>query len=105
MSSSISGMTSTDANEVCRRLAWSNGEIRTSRCVPASADTSPYARWGYRQTAPNAKRVGTVTVDTDWDGTPDTLLPGTSNFYPGRGARFGGKIIAQDHASLHQVEN
>jgi hypothetical protein len=40
-SSSSTGMTSTAANEVCRRLAWSNGEIRTSRWVPASAEASP----------------------------------------------------------------
>ena len=31
------GMTSTEANEVCRRLFASKGEIRTSRCTPRSA--------------------------------------------------------------------
>ena len=31
----------TAANEACRRLAWFYGEIRTSRWVPVSADTSP----------------------------------------------------------------
>jgi hypothetical protein len=29
-SSGSSGQTNTDANDVCRRAAWSNGEIRTS---------------------------------------------------------------------------
>ena len=43
MRSSISGITKTDANEVCRRAAWSNGEMRTSRCTPVSPASSPYA--------------------------------------------------------------
>ena len=38
MSSGSSGHTYTDANDVCRRAAWSNGEMRTSRCTPASAE-------------------------------------------------------------------
>src|SRR5207253_1327897 len=36
-SASISGITSTSANEVWRRCAWSKGERRTSRCTPRSA--------------------------------------------------------------------
>jgi hypothetical protein len=44
---------------------------------------NPHNRWSYRQLVPNAKRLGRVTVDTDWDGTPDTLLAGTSNFVGG----------------------
>jgi hypothetical protein len=31
-----------------------------------------------------AKRIGPVVVDTNGDLTPDTLLPGTSNFSPGQ---------------------
>jgi hypothetical protein len=31
-----------------------------------------------------AKRIAPVVVDTDGDLTPDTLLPGTSNFTPGQ---------------------
>ena len=38
-----SGQTNTDANEVWRRAAWSNGEMRTRRCTPASADIRPKA--------------------------------------------------------------
>ncbi len=41
---SMSGMTSTAANDVCRRPWLSNGgEMRTSRCVPASTDRCPNA--------------------------------------------------------------
>ena len=40
---SMSGMTSTAANDVCRRPWLSNGEIRTRRCVPASTDRFPNA--------------------------------------------------------------
>ena len=42
-SSGSSGQTKTDANDVWRRAAWSNGEMRTSRCTPASADSRPKA--------------------------------------------------------------
>src|SRR5262249_38045353 len=41
MRSSISGITNTDANEVCRRAAWSKGEILTSRCTPVSPASNP----------------------------------------------------------------
>ena len=40
---SISGTTSTAAKDVCRRPWLSNGEIRTSRWVPASTDRTPNA--------------------------------------------------------------
>ncbi|HVR99910.1 MAG TPA: hypothetical protein VMW27_25015 [Thermoanaerobaculia bacterium] len=81
-----------------------NSAERLELADPVSLPTTPYARWSYRQTVPTAKRVGTVTVDTDWDGTPDTLLPGTSNFVAGRGGST--KLINQDaiHAG-HEVEN
>lgn len=48
-------------------------------------NVNPHHRWSYRQLVPDAKRVSKVMVDTDWDGAPDTLLPGTSNFAAGRG--------------------
>lgn len=40
-------------------------------------------------TGTRVKRLGSVIVDTNGDQTPDTLLPGTSNFSPGSSpARF-----------------
>ena len=33
---------------------------------------------------PKIRRIGSAVVDTDGDLTPDTLLPGTSNFSPGQ---------------------
>jgi hypothetical protein len=39
--------------------------------------------WSFRGGA-RTKRIGSVVVDTNGDLTPDTLLPGTSNFLPGR---------------------
>jgi hypothetical protein len=36
-----------------------------------------------------AKRLGPVVVDTNGDLTPDALLPGTSNFSPGRPLKGG----------------
>ena len=44
---------------------------------------SPHHYWTYRSLTPGAKRIGQVMVDTDWDGTPDTVMPGTSNFAAG----------------------
>jgi len=45
---------------------------------------NPLNHWSYRQFSPTAKRIAApIMVDTDWDGTPDTLLPAQSNFVPG----------------------
>jgi hypothetical protein len=44
---------------------------------------SPNHHWAYGKLVAGAKRVNRVMVDTDWDGAPDTFLPGTSNFHPG----------------------
>lgn len=38
--------------------------------------------WSFAEES-TAKRIGSVLVDTNGDLTPDTLLPGTSNFAPG----------------------
>jgi hypothetical protein len=38
--------------------------------------------WSFAEEA-TAKKIGRVFVDTNGDLTPDTLLPGTSNFSPG----------------------
>src|SRR5688572_59265 len=43
MSSSTSGDTNTEANEVWRRLPESNGDLRTRRCTPVSVRSQPYA--------------------------------------------------------------
>src|SRR4051794_38431367 len=43
VTASTSGDTSTSANDVWRRDCASNGEMRTSRCTPFSAEKSPYA--------------------------------------------------------------
>lgn len=45
---------------------------------------NPLNRWSYRRFSPVGKRIASsIMVDTDWDGTPDTLLPAQSNFAPG----------------------
>jgi hypothetical protein len=41
MSSSTSGETNTEANEVWRRLPESNGDLRTRRCTPVSVRSQP----------------------------------------------------------------
>jgi hypothetical protein len=43
-----------------------------------------------------AKRIGSVIVDTNGDLTPDTVLPGTSNFLPGSAPdRFMSKFYGE----------
>jgi hypothetical protein len=45
---------------------------------------NPLNRWSYRRFSPAAKRVARpMMIDTDWDGTPDALVPAQSNFSPG----------------------
>jgi hypothetical protein len=41
------------------------------------------ACWSYTPGTPSVTVTGPVTVDTDCDGTPETALPGTSNFHAG----------------------
>ena len=71
---------------------------------PVTFDRSPYHYWGFRDQSKG--RVSEAMIDTDWDGAPDTLVPGTSNFAPGRGGRTKlaqtGETV--DHTG-HIVEN
>jgi hypothetical protein len=53
-------------------------EISKSFTFPASP-----LPWSFQGGA-RTKRIGSVVVDTNGDLTPDTLLPGTSNFLVGR---------------------
>jgi hypothetical protein len=55
---------------------------------PVRFTVSPHHHWTYRSLVPGSKRIGRVTVDTDGDGTPDTVLPGTSNFRAGSENKF-----------------
>jgi hypothetical protein len=59
-------------NKAARKL-----ELAADFTFPASP-----LPWSFQEGA-RAKRIGSVTVDTNGDLTPDTLLPGTSNFSPG----------------------
>ena len=54
-SSSTSGLTSTSAKLVWRRCAASNGESRTRRCTPFSAEKRPYAF------SPRARKVADLS--------------------------------------------
>jgi hypothetical protein len=58
---------------------------KAARKLELAADfTFPASPLPWRFSAgAQAKRIGSVTVDTNGDLTPDTLLPGTSNFSPG----------------------
>ncbi len=60
--------------------------------------------WSLAEEA-TAKRIGPVLVDTNGDLTPDTLLPGTSNFSPGQSPnrsttnKWGGGCGSTCHAA------
>jgi hypothetical protein len=60
-----------------RNKAARNLELAADFTFPASP-----LPWSFPAGA-QAKRIGSVAVDTNGDLTPDTLLPGTSNFSPG----------------------
>lgn len=60
-----------------------NESERLEFADPVHFPPNPLNRWSYRELTPNSKRIGALVVDTDWDGTPDTALPGQSNFAPG----------------------
>ena len=61
---------------------------------------NPQNRWSYRRFAPVAKRVAQpIMVDTDWDGTPDALVPAQSNFAPGAYNGAMNKVIEASHAT------
>jgi len=62
----------------------------------------PRAQWSADESKRSVRQSGWIKVDTDGDGTPDTYLPGTSNFAPGHSA-FGNKLTAI-HSSTHTVE-
>ncbi|HYG64765.1 MAG TPA: hypothetical protein VEL74_19450 [Thermoanaerobaculia bacterium] len=68
---------------------------------PVRFAVSPHHHWSYRKLAPEAKRIGRVTVDTDGDGTPDTVLPGTSNFRAGNGNKA--EFCPQNELGGHAV--
>lgn len=73
---------------------------------PVTFEPSPYHHWAYRDPRKDSKRVGEAMIDTDWDGTPDTLVPGTSNFSAGRGGRTkfqGEETIEHTGSSTHMV--
>jgi hypothetical protein len=69
---------------------------------PVRFDVNPYHRWAYRNLVPDVKRIGAVMVDTDWDGTPDALLPGTSNF-SNRDGNKTSLICADSETSQHGI--
>jgi hypothetical protein len=52
---------------------------------------NPNATWSDREVAGGLVREGFVLVDTDGDSTPDTFLPGTSNFAAGWSSTEGGE--------------
>jgi hypothetical protein len=61
-------------------------EITKSFSFPASP-----LPWSF-QSGARTKRIGSVVVDTNGDLSPDTLLPGASNFVPGRSPRANKSI-------------
>ncbi len=72
---------------------------------PVRFSPSPYHLWAYQDPSTDSKSVGDATIDTDWDGTPDTLVPGTSNFAAGRGGLTKFQSQNQIEHDCHTVQN
>jgi hypothetical protein len=65
---------------------------------------NPLNRWSYRRFSPVAKRIANpLMVDTDWDGTPDALLPAQSNFAPGSYSPGTNKVTAIEESHAVQA--
>jgi hypothetical protein len=72
-------------NKSARKL-----ELKASITFPASP-----IPWSFKEDAME-KRIGSVVVDTNGDLAPDTPLPGTSNFSPGRSPGLMTKVYIGD---------
>ena len=59
-----------------------NPSERLEFSQPVAFAQSPYHFWGFRDE--RKARGGEVMIDTDWDGSLDTLVPDSSNFSAGR---------------------
>jgi hypothetical protein len=70
---------------------------------PVRFSVNPHFRWTYRNLVPEVKRIDKVMVDTDWDGTPDALVPGTSNFSTRDGRKNTLLELADDSGCAHGV--
>jgi len=71
---------------------------------PVTFEPSPYHRWQFRSVKLHSRAVSAATIDTDWDGHPDTRVRGTSNFAAGTGGgalEFGETV---EHDSKHYVQ-
>lgn len=64
----------------------------------------PRAVWTGDESKRSTQQLGWIKVDTDGDGSPDTYLPGTSNFVPGRSATGEKSTVFHDAAAdSHEV--
>lgn len=69
---------------------------------PVTFQPSPYHRWELRDPR-RSRELSKVTIDTDWDGHPDALVRGTSNFAPGQGGNALTFSQLIDHDGCHMV--
>lgn len=81
-----------------------NAAERLEFSQPVAFASSPYHYWGFRDQLKS--RVSEAMIDTDWDGAPDTLLPGTSNFSAGHRGGQQAKVQQVDTVAHtgHTVE-
>jgi len=61
-----------------------NPAERLEFAYPVTFQPSPYHRWELRDPR-HSSELAKATIDTDWDGSPDALIRGTSNFAAGTG--------------------
>ncbi|HZF10813.1 MAG TPA: hypothetical protein VFE33_18650 [Thermoanaerobaculia bacterium] len=69
------------------------GKLELTQSITFPAKALP---WSFQSPSAKRKRVDSVTVDTDGDLIPDTVLPGTSNFAPGRSPNNLMRVAGED---------
>lgn len=68
---------------VLGEVSFTDGSTSLGPVADSITLTTTSACWSYTPGTPSVSVAGPVTVDTDCDGTPETVLPGTSNFHAG----------------------
>jgi hypothetical protein len=79
-----------------------NPAERLEFSYPVKFPPSPYHRWELRDPR-RSRELNKVTIDTDWDGHPDALVRGTSNFAPGQRVSGSSAVYYIDDHNCHSV--
>jgi hypothetical protein len=80
-----------------------NPAERLEFSYPVKFSPSPYHLWSYRNVRQHSRAVRGAMIDTDWDGSLDTTIRGTSNFAAGQGGGTLEFSETMSHDGKHYV--